>query len=486
MKSKEISEEVSYQNLQQIEKFADSLWRKFGIDIVFTRHFFNRLNDIRNEKPINTAELIRLFKKEYEIWGKQIAKLDSGEQGVLKDRGTALNVPFVMQKQKDHANLITKTIMRKNNFSTNSPTYQVENMEDKAKHIQEAFDQPYEWKKGAGSREVEYAWQMENKRVGKCIFRLEDPSSDAWGMLFTINGQKQITGEGNAFRIFATVVSCFKDWMATEGKNARIIGFAADMKEPSRIKLYNRLSRLMPRLGFEPFEEQFSTGNMQFYEFERVLEEQDLSETFNQPYPITGPSDNGAGNISYTFKSDVKGRPFEVDFLIMGREPRAYLTFHDHAGSHSVTNQGDAFRIFATVIECIKNFTASYPYVKKLQFSSETKEPSRVKLYNRMAAMMPRLGWEVDAGESNEDFQNYHFKRKGADITAKLEEMASGGCTSAGAVAPVSMPLGGMVRRPGTGSILAGINTSEKYPNTPDSYKEYAKKSKGKFKIAKP
>ena len=46
-----------------LEKFADRLLKKFKIDVEFTRHFVDRLNDPRNSPEIKIAELQRFFKK---------------------------------------------------------------------------------------------------------------------------------------------------------------------------------------------------------------------------------------------------------------------------------------------------------------------------------------------------------------------------------------------------------------------------------------
>ena len=57
-----ILEEITKNDLNQIEKYADKLFAAVGIDVEFTRHFLDRVNDERNKKPINSAELIRLFR----------------------------------------------------------------------------------------------------------------------------------------------------------------------------------------------------------------------------------------------------------------------------------------------------------------------------------------------------------------------------------------------------------------------------------------
>ena len=68
---KSIREQISQGELNQIERFADRLFAKVGIDVEFTRHFIDRVNDARNKKDITPAELTRLFKQTYNKHGKE-------------------------------------------------------------------------------------------------------------------------------------------------------------------------------------------------------------------------------------------------------------------------------------------------------------------------------------------------------------------------------------------------------------------------------
>ena len=52
---------ITQSDLDQVEKYADRLFAALGIDVEFTRHFMDRVNDARNIKQITVAELIRLF-----------------------------------------------------------------------------------------------------------------------------------------------------------------------------------------------------------------------------------------------------------------------------------------------------------------------------------------------------------------------------------------------------------------------------------------
>lgn len=125
MKLHELREDVSQKQLDDVETFADRLWGKFGIDVKFTRHFIDRLNDDRNGKDISPAELVRLFKKEYEKHGKDVKNIEDSDEAVFMDLTTDLNLPFVIRDRKDGKELTAKTIMRKPDFKTDDTVYPV-------------------------------------------------------------------------------------------------------------------------------------------------------------------------------------------------------------------------------------------------------------------------------------------------------------------------------------------------------------------------
>ena len=45
--------EITKTDLDQLEKYADRLFGAVGIDVEFTRHFLDRVNDERNKKQID-------------------------------------------------------------------------------------------------------------------------------------------------------------------------------------------------------------------------------------------------------------------------------------------------------------------------------------------------------------------------------------------------------------------------------------------------
>ena len=129
------NEAITQVDIDQLETFADKLFAKVGIDVEFTRHFLDRVNDARNNKPITMAELTRLFKQEFKRYGKPIAQMGPGQEAVMKDLQTDINLPFALQydKENNELDLIAKTVMRKKDFKTPNREFPVEGWSAKYK-----------------------------------------------------------------------------------------------------------------------------------------------------------------------------------------------------------------------------------------------------------------------------------------------------------------------------------------------------------------
>jgi len=121
---------ITKSDLDQVEKYADKLFAKVGIDVEFTRHFLDRVNDERNKKQITSAELTRLFKQTFSKHGKKIPSMGPDAEAVIKDMKTDINMPFVLNYKNGELELVAKTIMRKKNFKTPNPELAVESFMD--------------------------------------------------------------------------------------------------------------------------------------------------------------------------------------------------------------------------------------------------------------------------------------------------------------------------------------------------------------------
>ena len=124
--ARRVAERFKQSDVDGLEKFADRLLKKFKIDVEFTRHFVDRLNDPRNSPEIKIAELQRLFKKIKKNKGIGISS-NPDIEAVLKDMETNLNLPVVIKKKGNEFELINKTIMRKPDFKTTSKVIRYEN-----------------------------------------------------------------------------------------------------------------------------------------------------------------------------------------------------------------------------------------------------------------------------------------------------------------------------------------------------------------------
>jgi hypothetical protein len=110
------TEKLTQSNLDSVERYAD---RELDpADIEFSNHFFDRVNDTRNGKEISEPELTGFFKRLGRHKKQFIDFLDKYNQIVVKDDRSNINIPFVKMANK----VIAKTVMRKGDFQTSSPT----------------------------------------------------------------------------------------------------------------------------------------------------------------------------------------------------------------------------------------------------------------------------------------------------------------------------------------------------------------------------
>jgi hypothetical protein len=107
--------EMSMSQLKGVERYAEK--QLSPQDIEFTQHFFDRVNDPRNGKPISDAELTGFFKRLSKIKNKFKEFLEKYKEIVVRDKRYDINIPFV--KQANQA--IAKTVMRKDDFKSSDP-----------------------------------------------------------------------------------------------------------------------------------------------------------------------------------------------------------------------------------------------------------------------------------------------------------------------------------------------------------------------------
>lgn len=118
---------ITKRELDALEKILDQLYSKLGLDIEYTKHFLERLNDSRNGTQITIAELAAMFTKEFVQHGDKLSQLDTGDEGLLTDLMSNINSPFVVKYNKEtkELELVMKTVMRKRGFKADTKVYKV-------------------------------------------------------------------------------------------------------------------------------------------------------------------------------------------------------------------------------------------------------------------------------------------------------------------------------------------------------------------------
>jgi GNAT superfamily N-acetyltransferase len=127
----DIDGKVTKSALDALEVHIDNVFNKLGIDVGFTHHFLDRVNDERNGKQITIRELGRLFAKEYKRWGKPIAQMGPDKEAIMKDLESDVNIPFVLNwnRKTNQLDLVAKTVMRKKNFKSPDREFPVESVD---------------------------------------------------------------------------------------------------------------------------------------------------------------------------------------------------------------------------------------------------------------------------------------------------------------------------------------------------------------------
>jgi hypothetical protein len=121
-----MNEYISPRDLDKIEGELDTRYEPLHIDIEFSRHFHDRLNDPRNGKEIEPQELLNTFNRLHFKHGKNLVN-HKNLDALVTDFNNNLNIPFNLSydKQTKMFELISKTIMRTNKFHSSDRKFKV-------------------------------------------------------------------------------------------------------------------------------------------------------------------------------------------------------------------------------------------------------------------------------------------------------------------------------------------------------------------------
>jgi hypothetical protein len=238
--------------------------RRANFDQNATKAKYNKLLDVI-EKTLDTDNIAKVSKVLKKIKQYRQAGLDKGgEFGPENLAYKALRSQGYITKLYDLRDKLHSKILSLNGMYSN---------------VSESFDKPYKllrWEKGDFG-DVDAIARLDDGTFLSIMFTKgfsQETKEEAWSVEFYRNNSQEVTGEGNAQRVFATVLSAIQTFIKKYKPNK--VYFAA-MKEvgPDAIKVQNRASlydRLVQRYakdwGFRAF--RADIGNKVMYELSRI------------------------------------------------------------------------------------------------------------------------------------------------------------------------------------------------------------------------
>ena len=154
--------------------------------------------------------------------------------------------------------------------------------------INEAFDQPYKlkWEKGDHGDVDAYA-KLDDGNYLSIMFNkgYNQDKEEAWNIEFFRNNSQEVTGEGDAQRVFATVLGAIQTFIKKYKPNKVIFSASKEVEQgqnaQSRARLYDSLVQRYARVwGFRAF--RADTGNKVIYELSRRHPE--VAEDYTMQY----------------------------------------------------------------------------------------------------------------------------------------------------------------------------------------------------------
>jgi hypothetical protein len=270
---------------------------------------------------------------------------------------------------------------------------------------------------------------------------------DIWEITFIVHSanlfsNEKITGTGNAILVFSTVIDIISH--AVDSKNIQTLTFSANHDEPTRVKLYDRMAAVFAKKGWRYIDDREitarsdsrhafgGTGSSSYIltKHPRPVTESILMELFDRTVPWEYSPETEHGNIVAVFSLEDKDGVemlYEVNFVEEADEEMLSgmdTPFPPNTGSLwdlnftaevansrfgmkslTATGGGKGLIIFATVLE-IMDKTVNQYNINNITFSAAKREPTRIKLYNRMTQQMAD-SWFVMPPEAVTEHFNY-------------------------------------------------------------------------------
>lgn len=281
--------------------------------------------------------------------------------------------------------------------------------------LTELFQQGKDWKwEFKGSEEamatftvgdVEYFWHASVENIRR---------PNQWTIAFRARNQSEqdkmfgLTGTGNSAEVMSTAIDITRSFLQEYGDKVLELRFSA--KEESRSKLYARMvKRLLPNWDLHTMPDVLNGGSMFYltnpraYELAkesgvsagggqhkwmgkepyRHLVEKNIDESIDlkNAFPIEEWYENEQEAV-IAVAHDSLGKEIEVIFTPLHDEINAIDFDFTRGGTYEKTGEGDAQRVFATVLNAFNQYLNSYYEPDYIAFGS--KGDSRTRLYSTM------------------------------------------------------------------------------------------------------
>jgi hypothetical protein len=104
----------------------DAMFASAKLDIAFTKHFWERINGSRGYGgTVSVGEIQDAFNKTYRKYAQEIQKHPVNWKAVINDVSKNLNMPFVLDWDRNKKSMIIQTAMKKADFKSPDPKLKV-------------------------------------------------------------------------------------------------------------------------------------------------------------------------------------------------------------------------------------------------------------------------------------------------------------------------------------------------------------------------
>ena len=286
------------------------------------------------------------------------------------DGGTA-------SQDENQANSVAGTLMRE--FADQHPEY------FGGEQLNELGNAPADYKPNRKRKRSLFHATVDNQWVDVFFDRSE--FNDTLHITFTVNGNydtpsQPTSASKSTVRILSTVLNVIKEKLPEYMARARPPAVSFTAKGENRARVYRKyfVPAIQRILGAKWQHEEYPSMGMTVFHW-RPVKKSGVTEAFDQPYAIQWTKRNGDWHATADLDDGS-----ELIVLFMAQGDNKWMVEFERDENMEITGEGDAPRVFATVLTAMQQFIAKRKPAM-LNFSAEKEDDptgSRARLYDRM------------------------------------------------------------------------------------------------------